>query len=63
MSCSDLGSDVYDTSEKQRIPAWTGKRCLKDAEDCIDEYASPFLDRVLFKGRDVSKLEMVFELI
>lgn len=26
----DVGTDIYDTSEKMRIPAWTG-RCSKTA--------------------------------
>lgn len=25
MDFSDVGTDTYDSSEKQRIPAWTGK--------------------------------------
>jgi len=27
---SDNGTDVYDSGEKQRIPAWTGKWLLID---------------------------------
>ena len=34
---SDLGSDVYDTSEKQRIPAWTGKQFQEGSARNIEQ--------------------------
>lgn len=41
----DLGSDDYDTSEKFRIPAWTGSFCLPR----ITRFDA-FLDRILYMG-------------
>ena len=34
---SDLGSDVYDTSEKQRIPAWTGEQFQEGSARNIEQ--------------------------
>ena len=32
----DLGTDDYDTSEKMRIPAWTGKASVSGSIHCAD---------------------------
>jgi hypothetical protein len=40
---------VYDSSEKQRIPSWTGEHHTKFAK--TDD-----VDRILYKGQDVRTL-------
>jgi hypothetical protein len=46
----NLGSDVYDTSEKSRIPAWTGAfTCDISMSNIIDSAA----DRILYRGNDL----------
>jgi hypothetical protein len=44
----DLGTDNYDTSEKMRIPAWTGMLVL----DVLKPSLIPdiFVDRILYRG-------------
>ena len=43
----DVGTDIYDTSEKMRIPAWTGmlSSCPQHLEG-----PEPFIDRILYRG-------------
>ena len=43
----DVGTDDYDTSEKMRIPAWTGVQpWLPSSLPCLNHA----LDRILFQG-------------
>ena len=46
----DNNSDVYDTSEKQRIPSWTGQ----PVSEQVDLKADIFADRILYKGAGLS---------
>jgi|SRR6266545_192585 len=43
----DVGTDSYDTSEKMRIPAWTGMftSCPQRLEG-----SEPLIDRILYRG-------------
>ena len=43
----DLGTDNYDTSEKMRVPAWTGM-LVESISSFIHGFI--FLDRILFRG-------------
>lgn len=49
----DLGTDVYDTSEKMRIPAWTGKspcllfKCHGVDSICLRKTGFCIVDRLL----------------
>lgn len=49
----DNNSDVYDTSEKQRIPSWTGQSGKGEP----DLHADVFTDRILYKGAGLSLKE------
>ena len=43
----DLGTDNYDSTEKARIPAWTGE-CTRGHLSIVN--SKPLPDRILFKG-------------
>ena len=47
----DLGTQNYDTSEKMRIPAWTGKPSPSLLS--LFSYPSIITDRVLYRGRSL----------
>ena len=49
---SDNGTDDYDTSEKARIPAWTGDLPSRSRKCLIDVSTT---DRILFKGSAVCR--------
>jgi hypothetical protein len=46
----DLYSDDYDTSEKQRIPAWTGELFCSNIYWSRIKYSDLPSDRVLYRG-------------
>jgi len=46
----DYGTDIYDTSEKMRIPAWTGEEIQLFTSFPTDIC----LDRILFRGPQLS---------
>lgn len=48
----DVGSDNYDTSEKQRIPAWTGDSLLLPVLETSG--ADNESDRILYRGLSIS---------
>ena len=50
----DNGTEIYDSSEKNRAPAWTGESLLSDTK-CV-MLTRPPLDRILYSGQDVSRI-------
>lgn len=47
----DLGTDTYDTSEKMRIPAWTGEH---HGRDLIYSQTDSLADRILHRGNQLN---------
>ena len=48
----DIGTDDYDTSEKMRIPAWTGTS-LSSPLLHTDSFSNLVPDRILYRGNDL----------
>jgi synaptojanin len=48
----DLGTDTYDTSEKMRIPAWTGMQ-TPDLDLSLNSKTISSLDRILYRGNQL----------
>lgn len=46
----DLGTQRYDTSEKMRIPAWTGTSFINNSTHPIRAQEQELVDRVLYRG-------------
>lgn len=49
----DLGTDNYDTSEKMRIPAWTGMPSPWFQHPCCAHQPLETTDRILYKGNQL----------
>ncbi len=47
----NLGTDTYDTSEKMRIPAWTGEHYSMTG--LTSESRMFVVDRILYRGTDL----------
>jgi synaptojanin len=49
----DVGTDDFDTSEKMRVPAWTGNVSLKTQDTIPLSLLNYPSDRILFRGQQL----------